>query len=101
MSEVDFNSIFPLFSALASSFANIPVDFLPDNSISFLFITSVPLSTPYIPITDSTEPVIDLLLTILALAVASIPVPSFPFTSIVPSFTPSVTFPVDVFFPVA
>ena len=101
MSEVDFNSIFPLFSAFASSFANIPVDFLPDNSISFLFITSVPLSTPYIPITDSTEPVIDLLLTILALAVASIPVPSFPFTSIVPSFTPSVTFPVDVFFPVA
>ena len=101
MSEVDFKSIFPLFSASASSFANIPVDFLPDNSISFLFITSVPLSTPYIPITDSTEPVIDLLLTILALAVASIPVPSFPFTSIVPSFTPSVTFPVDVFFPVA
>ena len=84
--------------------ANIPVDFLPASSIfpAIAFSTLVPLSEPYIPIIPSTElePLILLLFVTLPLAVASIPVPSLPFILIVPSFTPSETFPVAVFFPV-
>ena len=101
--EVEVNFIFPEFSAVASSFENIPVDFSPVNLIvAFIaFITAVSSSTPYIPITDSAIPVISLLFVILALSVASIPVPFLPFTVTVPSFKPSVTFDVTVFLPVA
>ena len=102
--EVEVNFIFPEFSATASSLANIPVDFLPASSIfpALAFSTLVPSSEPYIPIIPSTklEPLISLLFVTLPLAVASIPVPSLPFILIIPSFTPSETFPVAVFFPV-
>ena len=102
--EVEVNFIFPEFSAAASSFENIPVDFSPVNLIvAFIaFITAVSSSTPYIPIIPSTaEPLISLLFVTFPLAVESIPMPSLPFILIVPSFTPSVTFPVVGFFPVA
>ena len=103
--EVEVNFIFPEFSAAASSFENIPVDFLPASLIFpvLVFSTLVSSSEPYIPIMPSTksEPLISLLFVTFPLAVASIPMPSLPFILIVPSFTPSVTFPVVVFFPVA
>ena len=101
--EDDVKFIVPEFSAVASSFENIPVDFSPVNLIVafFAFITAVPSSTPYIPITDSAVPIISLLFVILALSVASIPVAFLPFTVTVPSFIPSVTFDVAVFLPVA
>ena len=99
--EVEDSFIFPEFSAFASSFENIPVELSPDNSILSAFITSVPASTPYIPITDFALPTIFSLFVTLALEVASIPVPFSPFIVTVPSFTPSVTFDVVVFSPVA